>query len=341
MELSLSKGENRSLIAELGSLETQHHNLRERQKDLFLTLEYRERENDILREHIHGLREQNYRLITDHKQLLGKHAELRDVLEVQHFTVLRLTEESDKLRRIVRDKDLKIFDLKSLIDKRNHQIKDLKRKCYALQEGFKEQLTQCVSVQHLEILQDELAANKRILARTNVHVTDLEAENARLRALLARGGSLPQETGMSNDRSQPSGKKAPTKVRSWEETHHNLLDEEENSDMEDIDADQEDSPEDDASEDLEVSKILNPSLQHKKTKPAAPRSRVNRQEPDEEVTVTKIHSLKLGEADDTTLQDEEGYTTEESEFDQEASGGTRGRNRGNDQRHLYPPRRNR
>ena len=203
LELQSSKGQNRSLIAELESLKTQHHNLRERQEYLLLTLESRERENGILREHIHGLREQNYRLITDHKQLLDEHAELRGELKAQHFTVLRLTEESDKLRRIVSDKDLEIFDLKSLIDERNHQIHELERKCYALQEGFKEQLTQCVSVQHLEILQDELAANKRILARTNVHVTDLEAENARLRALLARGGSLPQETGMSNDRSQP------------------------------------------------------------------------------------------------------------------------------------------
>ncbi len=292
MELRRSKGQNRSLTSELEALKAHHNNLKERQEDLLLTLESRERENGILREHIHGLREQNYRLITDHKQLLDEHAELRGELNVQRFTVLRLTEESEKLRGIVSDQELEIFGLNALIAQRDHQIQELERRCHALQQGFREQLAQSVSIHDFEMLEDELAANQRILALTNDHVTDLEAENARLRALLASGGSLPQETGMSNDRRQLPGKKAPTKARSWEETHRNLRDEEENRD-------------------------------------------------DEEVTVRKMHSLELEEADDTTLPDEEGYTTEESEFDEDASGGNRGRNRGNDQRHLYPPRGNR
>ena len=292
MELRRSKGQNRSLISELEALKAHHNNLKERQEDLLLTLESRERENGILREHIYGLREQNYRLITAHKQLLDEHAELRGELNVQRFTVLRLTEESEKLRGIVSDQELEIFGLNDLIAQRDHQIQELERRCHALQQGFREQLAQSVSIHDFEMLEDELAANQRILALTNDHVTDLEAENARLRALLASGGSLPQETGMSNDRRQLPGKKAPTKASSWEETHRNLRDEEENRD-------------------------------------------------DEEVTVRKMHSLELEEADDTPLPDEEGYTTEESEFDEDASGGNRGRNRGNDQRHLYPPRGNR
>ncbi|MCX7119900.1 MAG: hypothetical protein NTZ86_08600, partial [Legionellales bacterium] len=186
----------------------------------------------------------------------------------QSFAILRLTEESDKLRRIVREKNLKILDLKSLIDKRNNQIQDLERKCHTLQEGFKEQLTQCVSVQHLEILQDKLATNKRILAHTNDHVTELEAENAQLRALLARGGSLPQETGMSRNQREK-----------WRKI---VSDESE-------------------SEELDVSKVWNPSLQNRKTDPSSKKR--TETEKDEYITVTKQHSLNLEESDNTTSED--------------------------------------
>ena len=41
-------------------------------------------------------------------------------------------------------------------------------------------------------------------------------------------------------------------------------------------------------------------------------------EEDEEVTVTNIHSLGLEEGDDTTLADKEGYTSEESEPDEDS-----------------------
>ena len=269
MALLRSKGQNRSLTSELEDLKAQHNNLRDRQEGLLLTLASTERENGILRNHIRYLQEQNNLLSEDNKQLLDENDELRGELNVQRFTVQRLTEESDQLGRIVSDKEFEIFGLKSSIAQRDHQIQELERRCRVLQQGFSEQLAQSVSIHDFEMLEDELAANKRILALANDHVTGLEAENAQLRALLASGGSLPQETGMSNARSQPSGEKAPTKPRSWVETYRNLL--------------------------------------------------------GEEVTVKKIHSLELDEADDTTSAYEEGYTTAESEFDQDASGGNRGR----------------
>ena len=267
-ELSRSKGQNRSLTSELEALKAHHNNLRERQKDLLLTLESRERENGMLRDDIRYLQKQNNRLIEDHTQLLDENDELRGELESQHSTVLRLTKESDKLRRIVHDKDLEIFDLKSLIDERSDQIQELERKCHALQEEFKEQLTQSVSVHDLAFLQGELAANKRILARTNDHVTDLKAENAQLRALLARGGSLPQETGMSRNQREK-----------WRKI---VSDESE-------------------SEELDVSKVWNPSLQNRKTDPSSKKR--TETEKDEYITVTKQHSLNLEESDNTTSED--------------------------------------
>ena len=274
MELRRSKGQNRSLISELEALKAHHNNLKERQEDLLFTLESRERENGILREHIHGLREQNYRLITGHKQLLDEHAELRGELNVQRFTVLRLTEESKKLRGIVNDQELKIFGLNALIAQRDDQIQELETRCRALQQRFKEQLAQSISIHDFEMLKDELAANQRILALSNDHVTDLEAENARLRALLARGGSLPQETGMSRNRGEK-----------WRHI----------------------ASEESESEELDVSNVWDPSFQNRKTKPALPpRSKTRRAaEHEEDITVTKIPSLDLEESADTTSADED------------------------------------
>ena len=235
---------------------------------MLFTLASRERENGILRDHIRSLQEQNNRLIADNTQLLDENHELRGKLNVQRFTVQRLTEESEELRDIVSGKELEIFDLKSSIAQRDHQIQELERTCHALQQGFREQLAQSVSIHDFEMLKYELAANKRILELTNVHVTDLEAENAKLRALLARGGSLPQETGMSRSRGDK-----------W----HKIASEESES------------------EELDVSKVWNPRLQNRKTDPSSKKR--TETEKDEDITVTKQHSLNLEESDNTTSED--------------------------------------
>ena len=262
LELRRSKGQNTTLTQEFDALQEQYSRLQERQTDLLLALESSERKNEFLVQQISELKEQNARVIEDNKAILDEHRDLRRELFTQHSTILHLTAESEKLLHIIGSKDVEIFDLQAVIDERNHRIRELERKCEHLQQGLKEQLAHSVSVHDLEDLQDRLDSNHRILSRTNDYVADLESENARLLALLNGKGNQSQTTGMgTNMKGRGRDKHIPT--RSWADTHRKLRDESDYWRSDRTDSADESTDDDD----IEVSRVVNPSLQNSARNP--------------------------------------------------------------------------